>query len=72
MAQMTATAFPTTQGNGSFLSRFIEDRRAARARRAVYTQTVRELGALSDRDLADIGIGRSDIRRIAREATRVA
>lgn len=39
--------------------------RAAAARRAVYRQTVRELEALSDRDLADLGISRADITDLA-------
>ena len=39
-----------------------------RARRRVYRQTVRELNELSPRDLADLGIHRSMIRRLAREA----
>lgn len=34
---------------------------------AARSQTGRELNALSDRELADIGISRGDIRRIARE-----
>lgn len=38
------------------------------ARRAVYNQTVRELLTLSDRELADLGISRSDIRAVAHEA----
>lgn len=33
-----------------------------------YSRTVRELEALSNRDLADLGISRSDIGRVAREA----
>ncbi|WP_198590246.1 DUF1127 domain-containing protein [Paracoccus zhejiangensis] len=40
----------------------------SRARNAVYRQTVRELNALTARDLADLGIHRSMISRIAREA----
>jgi uncharacterized protein YjiS (DUF1127 family) len=40
----------------------------ARARRKVYRQTVRELSALSSRDLADLGIHRSMITRVALEA----
>lgn len=32
-----------------------------------YQTTVRELSALSDRDLADLGIKRGDITTIARE-----
>jgi len=35
-----------------------------------YTRTVRELESLSNRDLADLGISRTDIGRIAREAVR--
>ena len=35
-----------------------------------YNRTVTELQALSSRELADLGIARSDITRIAREATR--
>lgn len=42
--------------------------KAAFARRAVFTQTLRELNALSDRELADLGIARADITTIAREA----
>ena len=32
-----------------------------------YRQTVRELHALTDRDLADLGISRGEIERIAHE-----
>lgn len=39
-----------------------------RARAAVYRQTIRELNALTARDLADLGIHRSMISRIAHEA----
>jgi uncharacterized protein YjiS (DUF1127 family) len=35
-----------------------------------YNRTISELGSLTDRDLADLGITRSDIPRLAREATR--
>ncbi len=35
-----------------------------------YNRTVSELSALSTRELADLGIARGDIARIAREATR--
>nr|WP_176805057.1 DUF1127 domain-containing protein [Paracoccus isoporae] len=40
----------------------------ARARRAVYRQTVAELNSLSSRELDDLGIHRSMITRIAHEA----
>ena len=35
-----------------------------------YARTVSELESLSNRDLADLGIARSDIPRLAREASR--
>lgn len=33
-----------------------------------YRQTVNELGRMSDRELSDLGIGRTEIRRVARTA----
>lgn len=35
-----------------------------------YNRTVRELNGLSNRDLADLGLTRFDIERIAREAVK--
>jgi uncharacterized protein YjiS (DUF1127 family) len=35
-----------------------------------YNRTVSELNALSNRELADLGIVRADISKIAREAVR--
>ena len=40
----------------------------ALARRKVYRATYYELSMLTDRDLSDLGIPRSDIRRLALEA----
>lgn len=50
------------------LNSFRADMADRRAKRAVYTQTVNELAAMSDRDLADIGIARGMIETIALEA----
>lgn len=36
-----------------------------------YSRTYSELQNLTDRDLADLGISRGDISRIAREAVRL-
>jgi uncharacterized protein YjiS (DUF1127 family) len=33
-----------------------------------YRETITELGRMTDRELGDLGIGRSDIRRVARTA----
>ncbi len=41
-----------------------------RARRRVFAATVRELSALSDRELADLGLSRCDIRGLAQRAAR--
>ena len=35
-----------------------------------YNRTVTELQALTNRELADLGIARADINRVAREAAR--
>lgn len=42
--------------------------RDALARRKVYNATYHELSMLTDRDLRDLGIPRSHIRRLAKEA----
>ena len=47
---------------------FIASVKAALARRAVYLQTVRELDALTDRELADLGLSLLEIPTLAREA----
>jgi uncharacterized protein YjiS (DUF1127 family) len=46
----------------------VETIRARRARRKVFNQTFRELSSLSNRELADLGLGRSEIRRVAYQA----
>ncbi len=40
-------------------------------RRRIFNQTYSELSQLSDRELGDIGLSRSDISRVAREASRL-
>lgn len=47
---------------------FFKGLREARHRRSVFRQTLRELNALSNRDLEDMGIHRSMITRVAAEA----
>lgn len=42
--------------------------KAAYQRRRTYDQTLRELSALSDRDLSDLGMHRSMISEVARKA----
>ena len=38
----------------------------------IFRNTVRELNSLNDKDLSDLGIGRSDIKFIAWEAAQTA
>ena len=45
----------------------VEAWKTSQARRAVFNRTFNELNALDDRDLADIGIARRDIRAIAQD-----
>lgn len=56
---------------GGFLGRareILESYRQYRGKLALYRQTYDELAQLNERDLADLGIARSDIEDIAREA----
>lgn len=57
---------------GTTLAQRVADLRATVgervARYRVYRQTMLELANLSDRDLADLGVHRADIRGIARDA----
>ncbi len=53
---------------GGLFSGALERIKAGLERRSLYSRTVSELSALSDRELADIGIHRSVITDIAQEA----
>ncbi|MHC0054118.1 DUF1127 domain-containing protein [Actibacterium sp. D379-3] len=55
-------------GFAQWLRRIVDVTRDELARRRVYRRTVSELSALNARDLADLGISRSMIRRLALEA----
>lgn len=50
------------------LSKLLADAREARQRNRVFRQTLKELNALTNRELADLGISRSMITRVAQEA----
>ncbi|MDZ4136884.1 MAG: DUF1127 domain-containing protein [Paracoccaceae bacterium] len=61
----------TRVGHHSLADRFgmaVKSVKLAMQRRRVFNQTVRELNALSSRDLADLGLHRSMITRVALEA----
>ena len=65
-------AYATTSSAPLFpaLSNWAETLRARRAAYRTYRTTYNELKHLSDRELADIGIHRSMIRSIAKEAAQ--
>lgn len=71
MAFITGNAAPS-QGLAQRFSGLVERIREARKAREVYRQTFSELSALSDRDLADLGLSRASIPTVAREAARMA
>lgn len=56
--------------NGLTGSNLVGGLRARYARYRVYRNTVRELSRLSDRALTDLGLSRSMIRSLAREAAK--
>lgn len=66
-APQTRTLDGTAFGSGLGGLRSAFSARLARYR--AYRRTVEELTQLSDRDLADMGMHRSNIAQIAREAT---
>ncbi|SFP02518.1 DUF1127 domain-containing protein [Tranquillimonas alkanivorans] len=50
------------------IASFLKDAGERLERYRLYRRTLTELDALSNRELADLGIGRSGIRRVAYEA----
>ncbi len=72
MTDMNTTLAPTFGGlTGAFAT--LRRTLAEKARRAhAYRQTYNQLDAMTDRDLADIGISRLQIAEIAEEAAACA
>ena len=52
----------------TFFHQKLDAMRKAQAKRRVYRATYYELSVLSDRDLTDLGIPRSNIKKLALEA----
>lgn len=68
---MAFASYLNTQAQGALSARFsglLDTLRARAARRKVYFQTLNELALLSDRDLADLGLHRSELKRVAWQA----
>ena len=68
MAAIAHTHNAAASGIAGRLMAAIQHMQENRARRVIYRQTVRELNALTNRDLADLGISRAMITRLAHEA----
>ena len=68
MTQLVLTAASWLNLDG--IADLLRDWKRARARKAMYRQTRKELNNLTNRDLHDLGISRSDIESIARGTFR--
>lgn len=68
MAYASQSTSPRQTGLFSRLQRLRDALNTVMQQRAVYSRTLQELQALSNRELADLGIHRSEIPRIAAEA----
>ena len=60
-----------TLGLGDRFSEFVAHVQRIRAQRKLYRTTYNELAALTDKELADIGVARSSIRSIALSAANM-
>ncbi len=69
MAYVNATNTPSFADRFAALLSGLETRRK---QRSIYRSTFNELSRLSNRELADLGMGRSQIRSIALETARNA
>lgn len=67
---MTSTTVnaPFAAADRGFIKNLFANWAEARAKRAVYKSTVRELSVLSDRELSDLGLSRYTIQSVAMEA----
>ncbi|SMX43837.1 hypothetical protein MAA8898_02915 [Maliponia aquimaris] len=72
MAFATDNFSNTQTGFGARVSSLITAYQTRRAKSRVFRQTYAELSTLSDRDLADLGLARSEIRRVAWQAANEA
>lgn len=68
MAHATQIAAGTHNGLAARFAALTETFRARNAKRKIYNQTYRELAGLTDRDLSDLGLSRTEIRRVAWQA----
>ena len=72
MAYASNTQNASQGGIAARVEALIVDVRARMARRKIFNDTFREMAQLSDRDLADLGLHRTEIRRVAWQAANEA
>ena len=68
MAYETNTLGAVSNGIMDRVNALIADYRVKAARRKIYNDTLRELSALTYRELNDLGLNRSEIKRVAYQA----
>lgn len=68
MAYVSETPRVVSGPNFGWIANLADAFRLYRARRAAYLYTLNELSAMTERDLADLGISRLMINDIARQA----
>lgn len=68
MAYTTQLASNTQTGFFARFAALTETIRLRNEKRKIYNRTYRELASLTDRDLSDLGLARSEIRRVAWQA----
>lgn len=68
MAHNSTITHAGSTGWSARLTDFFADLRTRFERRKVYRETLSELRALEDRDLADLGLNRTMLKRIAYQA----
>ena len=68
MAYETNTLGAAGTGLMDRVNTLVSNYRAKAARRKIYRDTLRELSALSHRELCDLGLNQSEIKRVAYQA----
>ncbi|SHG98462.1 DUF1127 domain-containing protein [Marivita hallyeonensis] len=68
MTHLNLTHTASYRGLSDRIAGFVADLRAKLARRKVYRETLRELRTLDARELADLGLNPSMLKRIAYQA----